>query len=169
MRHLGLTIATMGVVGGLCAALAGCGKSGDSSTATPPAAAPAAPPTAEQAKALVAELGPAYAAADLANGEAKFAMCRSCHTTAAGGPNMTGPNLHGVFGEKAGADVGGFAFSDALKASGIVWDAGKLDAWITSPRTLVPGTKMSFAGLSDPKDRTDVIAYLKVQTSDLPK
>lgn len=148
--------------------LASCGKSQTASTATSgetaaPAAA-SAEPTPEQAKALIATLPAPYNAADLDNGKHKFAQCRSCHTTAQGGPAMTGPNLWGVFGRKAGS-VADFAYSDGLKAAGWTWDVEHLDKWITDPRAAVSGTKMTFFGIKDPKDRVDVIAYLKSETT----
>lgn len=161
MRHLGLTLAAIA----LAAALAGCNKS-----ATPPAvdqsapsAGPAAPMSdADKAKALAALPAP-YNTADLANGESKFALCSTCHSLPQGAPNMTGPNLHGVFGRKAGT-MAGFNYSDVLKSTGWTWDAAHIDTWITDPKVALPGTKMTFAGLKDPKDRTDVIAYLMVMT-----
>ncbi|MGA0601012.1 c-type cytochrome [Caulobacter sp. KR2-114] len=161
------------VILGAASLLAACGKSGGaSSTASAdqpsapaePASAPAAL-TDAQKKALLAELPAAYQTADLDSGQAKFALCKSCHTAVKDGGDMTGPNLHGVFGRKAGSKEG-FAYSDALKASGITWDADKLNQWLTNPKGLVPGTKMTFVGLQDPKDRTDLIAYLKTITSD---
>jgi cytochrome c len=115
---------------------------------------------ADKAEALAALPAP-YNTADLTNGEAKFTLCKSCHTIQAGGANMTGPHLHGVIGRKAGS-VDGFRYSDALKASGITWDPQALDTWITKPADMVPGTKMTFPGLSDPKDRIDVIAYVMI-------
>jgi cytochrome c len=118
-------------------------------------------------KALVAELGPAYAGADVVNGRDKFQQCRQCHTIAQGGPNMTGPNLFGVFGRKAGS-LPSYSYSDKLPASGIVWDGSTIDKWITDPRADVPGTKMSFVGDPDPKERKDIIAYLKVASSGGP-
>jgi len=166
MRRLGLTLAAPALA---AAALAGCNKS-----ATPPpaeqAAAPAPAPAqmsdAEKQKALAALPAP-YNTADLANGESKFALCSTCHTLTEGGPNMTGPNLHGVFGRKAGVTPG-FNYSDALKATGWTWDAAHVDTWITDPKAALPGTKMTFAGLKDPKDRTDVIAYLMIGTGFKP-
>ncbi|HEY2483441.1 MAG TPA: cytochrome c family protein, partial [Caulobacteraceae bacterium] len=77
------------------------------------------------------------------------------------------PDLYAVFGRKAGTSPG-FAYSDGLKALGITWDAASLDKWIANPRAMVPGTKMTYIGLSDPKDRTDLIAYLKTVTSPPP-
>jgi cytochrome c len=143
---------------------AGCGKSSQESQPAAGAESTAAPaPTEAQMKAAQASLPAPYNTADLANGEAKFALCASCHTITPGGPNMTGPNLHGVVGRKAGT-APGYNYSDALKAAGFTWDGAHLDTWVTNPRADVAGTKMSFVGLKDPKDRTDVIAYLMVNS-----
>jgi len=152
--------------------LVSCGKPASQQTGQPAASSEAAsappalpaPLTDAQKKAALAGLPAPYQSADLDNGQAKFALCKSCHTVVQDGGNMVGPNLYGVFGRKAGTSSG-FAYSDGLKTSAIVWDAASLDKWITNPRALVPGTKMTYIGMSDPKDRTDVIAYLKVATS----
>ena len=146
--------------------LSGCGKSsgGADQPAAPSEPASAAAPTAAQLKALVATLPAPYNGGDLANGELKFNQCRACHTPEQGGPNMVGPNLWGVFGRKAGS-VAGFNYSDGLKASGITWDAPTIDKWITDPHAMVSDTRMSFMGIKDAKDRTDVVAYLKTVTT----
>jgi cytochrome c len=164
MRHLGLTLAAAVTA----AALAGCNKTPtapavDQAASTPP---PSAMSDADKQKALAALPAP-YNTADLANGESKFALCATCHTLPQGGPNMTGPNLHGVFGRKAGT-LAGFSYSDPMKASGWTWDAARIDTWITDPKIALPGTKMTFVGLKDPKDRTDVIAYLMIGTGFKP-
>jgi cytochrome c len=161
------TTSLFGLATVLALALAGCGPSGGSASnttaaTTPPAAAPTL--TDAQKKALVAQLPAAYQAADLSNGEAKFALCRSCHTTAPGGDDMTGPNLWGIFGRKAGSKAS-FTYSDDLKNAGWTWDADRIDKWITNPRAVLPGTKMTFIGMPDANDRRDVVAFLKVQTS----
>ena len=90
-----------------------------------------------------------------------FAQCRACHTVAAG-RNMIGPSLHGIVGKPA-ASVAGFTYSNALKASGLTWDAGTLDAWLAGPAKLVPGSKMMFTGMPDPAKRKQVIDYLAAQ------
>lgn len=118
-------------------------------------------------KKLLAELPAPYSAGDVVKGRALFEQCRTCHTVVKEGPNMTGPNLYGVFGAKAGAKPG-YSYSDPMKASGLSWDAATLDRWIADPRALVPGTKMSFPGYKDATDRRDVIAYLKVATGGGP-
>ena len=108
------------------------------------------------------------AQADAAKGEAIFAKCKACHTIDQGAPNGIGPNLFGVVGEDVAAGRGGFAFSDSLKGKGGKWDFANLDEWLTSPKKFADGTKMSFAGLADPMDRANVIAYLNSKGSNLP-
>lgn len=148
------------------AALAGCGKQEapvmpQAASEAPAVAAAPAGPTPEQ-EAMKASLPAPYNTADLASGQAKFAQCHSCHTIDKGGANLTGPNLYGVFGTKA-AQVAGFDFSDAMKGSGFTWDAPMIDKWIADPRTVLPDTKMTFAGVTDAKDRADIVAFVAVQ------
>jgi cytochrome c len=123
--------------------------------------------TAAQKTALLTSLPAPYNVADLANGQRVFARCRSCHTITEGGPNMTGPNLYGVFGRAAGA-AEGYNYSTAVKQAGFLWDADHLNNWLENPRTFLKGTKMSFAGIPDATDRRDVIAFLKVETGYAP-
>jgi cytochrome c len=145
--------------------LAGCGQSGSSE------AAPVAPPrpeaSAAEKAALLAALPAPYNTADLDNGRRAFARCRSCHTITEGGPNMTGPNLWGIFGRKAGSH-GSYNYTPALKSAGFDWDADRLDHWLQNPRSFLPGNKMTFPGLDDATDRRDVIAWLKVETGFVP-
>jgi cytochrome c len=161
---MGSRISVAAVV--LAVALAACGKSGGDETAAAPE--PVAQLTPAEKAAVLASLPAPYNTADLKNGEMKFTLCKSCHTIEAGGPNMTGPNLYGVFGRKAGMGKD-YSYSDAVKAAGFVWDAEHLDQWLANPRTFMPGTKMTFAGLPAPKDRIDLIAYLKVESGYKPQ
>lgn len=107
-------------------------------------------------------------AADAAKGAETFKKCAACHSVNQGGANGVGPNLYGTMGEAIAQGKGGFAFSDALKKVGGNWDWDKMNAWLTSPRKFAPGTKMTFAGLSNPQDRANVILYLNQQGSNLP-
>ena len=97
----------------------------------------------------------AYAVAPTA-----FGICGACHAVVRGQSGGMGPNLAGVYGRKAGT-LAGYEYSSALKAKHVVWNAATLDKWLTSPQAFVPGTKMSYAGQSDPAKRAQIIAYLK--------
>lgn len=118
--------------------------------------------TPEEAKAVVAALPAPYNTGDVENGKTQFIKCKSCHSIAPDGRNSTGPGLYGVVGRKAGTHPG-YAYSDALKAAGYAWDPAHLDPWLADPRGTLPGTKMSFIGLPDAKNRADLIAYLATQ------
>jgi len=107
------------------------------------------------------------AKADPAKGQTVFAKCTACHNADKGGANALGPNLWGIIGEPVGKGHG-FAFSPALAEHGGTWDWDTLSAWLSSPKKFAPGTKMTFAGLSDPQARADVIAFLNTK-SDAPK
>jgi len=109
--------------------------------------------------ALLAGIATAASAADPAAGEKIFkAQCGICHSPVAG-KNVIGPSLFGVVGRKAGS-VPGFLYSSANQNSGITWDNAILDKYLTNPREVVPGTKMTYADLKDDAQRADVIAYL---------
>lgn len=106
--------------------------------------------------------------ADPAKGAEVFKKCAACHTINQGGANGVGPNLYATLGEGIAQGKGGYPFSDALKSVGGTWDFERMNAWLTSPRKFANGTKMTFAGLSNPEDRANVIAYLNQQGSNLP-
>ncbi len=119
-----------------------------------------------------ADAGPTLAellaAADPAAGEKIFAKCMACHTADQGGAAGIGPNLFGVVGTGIGHHAAGFAYSSALADHGGDWDFENLDHWLASPKAFAPGTKMSFAGLSKPEDRANMIVYLNSLGSNLP-
>jgi cytochrome c len=107
----------------------------------------------------------ALADGDATKGEAVFKKCKACHV-ADEAKNRVGPYLLGIVGRKA-ATAEGYKYSDAMMAKGaegLVWDEAALDTYLTKPKDMVPGTKMTFAGLSKPEDRADIIAYLKTKT-----
>jgi cytochrome c len=106
--------------------------------------------------------------ADIAKGEAVFKKCVACHTIAPGGASGIGPNIHAIIDTKIGAHEPGFAYSAALAGHGGAWDWNNLDAWLKSPSGFARGTKMTFAGLPNPQDRADVIAYMNAQGSNKP-
>jgi cytochrome c len=131
--------------------LTACGESAESTAeATSPApssttastAAPEAAPTPEE------------------RGRKLFNECAVCHTVKEGDGNRVGPNLFGIYGSEAGLSEG-FAYSKAMKESGIVWTDEALDAYIESPAAFLRGNRMAYAGQRDAQKREDIIAYLK--------
>lgn len=90
-------------------------------------------------------------------GEAIYTRCLACHALAY---DRTGPRHCGLFGRRAGS-VAGFAYSAAMQRSQIVWNDQTLDRFLANPLQAVPGTAMGYAGVSDRKERADLIAYLK--------
>ena len=108
---------------------------------------------------LAASTMAATAAGDAKNGAQVFKRCAVCHTDEKGGGDGLGPNLFGVVGRKA-ASRPGYSYSAALKKTGITWDEASLTKWVAGPARVVPGTKMTFAGLSSKKQQADVVAYL---------
>src|SRR5688572_17221443 len=105
--------------------------------------------------------------ADASAGEAVFRKCAACHTVNQGGANGLGPNLWGTVGAPLG-HVAGYAYSDALRSKGGTWTFEAMNEWLRSPRQFAPGTKMTFAGLSNPEERANLIAYLNQQGSNQP-
>lgn len=108
------------------------------------------------------------ASADPNKGSEVFKKCTACHNADKGGANGTGPNLWGVVDSAIGKRPDGFSYSPALSGKGGNWTWDNLFAWLKSPRDFAPGTKMTFAGLSSPQDRANVIAFLNTK-SDAPK
>jgi cytochrome c len=90
------------------------------------------------------------------DGKVLYQSCAACHSI---DENDLGPKHRGVVGRRAGS-IADYAYSPALKNSGLTWDKTTLDRWLTNPSALVPGTKMYFK-IDDPQKRADVIAYLE--------
>jgi cytochrome c len=93
---------------------------------------------------------------DAAHGKELYQGCEACHSI---DDNDLGPRHRGVVGRRAGS-VDDYSYSVALKNSGLTWDEGTLDRWLTNPSALVPGTKM-FYRIAELQARADIIAYLK--------
>ena len=102
--------------------------------------------------------------ANVDDGKSQSKKCQACHTLGKGEPKKIGPNLWNVVGSPIIHPDNGFGYSDAFKKKGqegFTWTFENLDTFITSPRRDIPGTAMSFAGITDPQQRADVIAYLR--------
>jgi cytochrome c len=108
--------------------------------------------------AFAASAGQAFAG-DAAAGEKVFAKCKACHQIGEGAKNAVAPELNGVDGRKAGT-VEGYNYSEALKGSGVTWDAASFKEFIKNPKAKIPGTKMIFQGLPSEGDQDNVWAYL---------
>ena len=106
---------------------------------------------------LVVVAVPAFAQ-DAARGQKLFDECAACHALERNTQSV-GPDLHGVFGRKAGT-LEDFRYSPALKRSNITWSAKTLDAYIADPQKAVPQNRMPYAGMPEARDRADLIAYL---------
>lgn len=110
---------------------------------------------------LATAIGAGAARADDADTAKAFHQwCARCHNEKAAGTSTYGPSLTGVVGRKAG-QIAGYAYSDALKASGLVWDEPTLRNWMAANDSMVPGTRMRHVGVENPKDQDAIIAYLK--------
>ena len=96
-------------------------------------------------------------------GAVTFRQCAVCHAIQPGAPDRDGPNLYGVFGSPIAQNSSRFGYTAALRQVGGTWTRDRLDIWLMNPRAYVPRTSMGYAGLSDPLDRADVIAYLETQ------
>jgi len=116
------------------------------------------------ALATIALLSPALAQqGDASRGERDFRVCAPCHSLEPD-RNMTGPSLADLWGRKAGSLPSFERYSDALKASGIIWDDRSLDGWLTDPDRMVPDNEMPFNGIKDTRVRADLLAFLKDAT-----
>jgi cytochrome c len=106
----------------------------------------------------VSTVAPAAAASDARRGEQVYARCLACHALAY---DRVGPRHCGLFGRRPGS-VPGFGYSPALKNSGITWNDKTLERFLAKPLEAVPGTSMTYDGVVDAQERSDLIAYLKL-------
>jgi len=133
---------------------------------------PAAPEAsqADGKASLVRETRPIaerLATADAKKGEADAKACQACHSFEKGVAAKIGPPLYGAAGRAKGS-AAGFDYSDALKSKGGTWTSADLDSFLANPKAFAPGTKMTFAGETDPAKRADIVAYLR-RLSDNPE
>ena len=128
--------------------------------------AASSPSNGESGKKGPAPIEPLLVSANTQNGAVVFKKCMSCHTIEKGGPNKIGPDLYGIVGAPK-AKHPGYTYSAAMEKKGGIWSYDDLNVYLYSPRDFVPGTKMSFAGIKDDKERADLIAYLR-QQNDAP-
>jgi len=104
-----------------------------------------------------------FASTSAAEGEKVFKKCAACHSISEGGGNKIGPALWGVLGKKAGS-VSDYKYSKAIIAYGKSWTFEEMNGFLTKPKDWIKGTKMSFAGLKNPKERAAVILYMNENT-----
>lgn len=116
----------------------------------------AATPVAE----VIPDWGTVLPAADVAAGKTISTRCEQCHDLSKGGANKIGPDLYAVV-DRPRAEHAGFSYSSAMKAKGGTWTYDELFKFLKSPGSYIPGTKMSFAGLSREQERINLIAYLR--------
>jgi cytochrome c len=126
-------------------------------SATP---APGAGAKQEQADPPVAAL---LVSANADAGQNAMRQCATCHSWKKGGGNLVGPNLYGVVGRDIGKESG-FSYSKAVGDKGGKWTFDDLYEWIKNPKGFIPGNKMVFAGVKNPKERADIIAFLDKQS-----
>jgi cytochrome c len=121
---------------------------------------------AQPAEEPVPDFGTVLAKADVAKGQQVAGRCQQCHDFSKGGPDKIGPNLWAVIGRPRAAHAS-FSYSSAMSSSHAPWTFEALFKYLKSPQAVVPGTKMSFAGLPSAQDRIDLLAWLRTQ-SDSP-
>jgi cytochrome c len=104
------------------------------------------------------------AASEVAAGEQIYERCAACHSL---DRDRVGPHHCGIFGRRAGS-VPGFSYSEAMRASAIVWNRQTLNAFLADPLGTVPGTFMTYAGIQDPQERAQLLTFLEVATRSEP-
>ncbi len=102
----------------------------------------------------------AFAEGDVAKGKKIAKKCVACHSLDEGGKNRLGPNLFGILNKKAATNPT-YKYSKAMANSGLTWDEATFLEYITKPKKLVKGTKMSFPGIKKATKRADLLAYFK--------
>lgn len=109
---------------------------------------------------LVLNASSALAGGDVATGKKLAKKCKACHTLKEGGKHRLGPNLYGILNKPAGK-AEGYKYSKAMKSTDIVWDDHTFTDFVTKPKKVLKGTKMSFKGFKKASQRADLLAYFK--------
>ena len=104
-----------------------------------------------------------FASTSAADGAKVFKKCAACHSITQGGGNKIGPALWGILGRQAGS-ISDYKYSKAMAAYGKAWSFEEMNGFLTKPKDWIKGTKMSFVGLKNPKDRAAVILYMNENT-----
>jgi len=146
MKHTALLI--VAALTTVALAVTGCAGAAEAQEPVPAVAAPIVAP------APATQRDPAML------GRALFLQCAACHALTAVAPPKIGPHLEAILGRQAGS-VEGFAYSAAMRGSGIAWTREQLDQFLARPANLVPGTSMAFGGLESEAQRSAIIAYLE--------
>lgn len=113
---------------------------------------------------LILAMQPAQATSEVARGEQVYVRCIACHALTY---DRVGPRHCGLLGRHAGS-IADFTYTPAMKNSGLIWDEKTLDRFLAQPIAVVPGTAMTYDGVSDPLERSDLIAYLKAANNAPP-
>jgi cytochrome c len=108
-------------------------------------------------------VSPGFSEGNATRGQRVFGACAACHSLQPD-QNMTGPSLAGLWNRKAGSLPSFARYSHALQSSKIVWSDNTLNDWIADPQHVLPGNEMTFAGIKDPQQRADLLAFLKQAT-----
>lgn len=106
---------------------------------------------------------------DASQGRKVFIRCRACHNLTDDRRHKTGPNLNALFGRVSGTSASYQTYSKAMKDAQIVWTEANLNEYLAKPRTYLPGNKMVFAGITNDKDRFDLLAYLRQSQDNVNK
>ena len=132
----------------IAAALAACSQPESESAAPPPSSETASAKATPNKPADIIQLG-----------RTKFSQCAVCHSVKEGEASRVGPNLYGVV-DRPAASLSDFAYSKAMRESGIAWTAENLDAFLENPQTFIRGNRMAYAGERSADNRAAIIAYL---------
>jgi len=117
---------------------------------------------AAPAEEVLPDFGTVLPTADVTAGKTVAIKCEQCHDISKGGPNKIGPELWNVIGRPRASEPG-FSYSSAMNEDHAPWTYASLFKYLKSPQAVVPGTKMSFAGLHSESDRVNLLAYLRTE------